>query len=395
MGKIMYMDEEYAADANVSILNKISSGVNIADVTIDGNTTHLYAPEGGAKNIWYGTCSTAAGTQAKVITTTSGDFELVEGNMLRVYFVNGNSFTTSGSLITFAVDGNTPVNAARFHGATTSDYFGSGVCYDYTYTGGEFLQEGIVRATSNQYGVTLLNTSISSTNTNEAATPSAVKQAYDLASSANNKAMWYGTCATAAGTAAKTSTITGITSLYTGLTICIKFTNSNTASQPTLNLNSLGAKYITRYGTTSAGQATSSSWQAGSVITMTYDGTYWQMHDWNNTTYSSKTAASGGTDVSLVTTGEKYIWNNRAQLTSTSVSLGTTGWTTSGSKVTKSVTVTGVTASNNVIVSPAPSYVNDYANSGIICTAQTSNSLTFTADSTPTVNITVNILIVT
>lgn len=32
----------------------------------------------------------------------------------------------------------------------------------------------------------------------------------------------------------------------------------------------------------------------------------------NNTTYSSKSAASGGTDVSLVTTGEKYSWNNKA-----------------------------------------------------------------------------------
>lgn len=30
-----------------------------------------------------------------------------------------------------------------------------------------------------------------------------------------------------------------------------------------------------------------------------------------NTTYSSKTAASGGTDVSLVTTGEKYTWNSK------------------------------------------------------------------------------------
>ena len=35
---------------------------------------------------------------------------------------------------------------------------------------------------------------------------------------------------------------------------------------------------------------------------------------WDNKyvpTYSSETAASGGTDVSLVTTGEKYIWNNK------------------------------------------------------------------------------------
>lgn len=32
----------------------------------------------------------------------------------------------------------------------------------------------------------------------------------------------------------------------------------------------------------------------------------------NNTTYESKAAASGGTAVSLVTTGEKYIWNNKS-----------------------------------------------------------------------------------
>ena len=31
-----------------------------------------------------------------------------------------------------------------------------------------------------------------------------------------------------------------------------------------------------------------------------------------DTTYTSKTAASGGTEVSLVTTGEKYTWNNKS-----------------------------------------------------------------------------------
>lgn len=32
---------------------------------------------------------------------------------------------------------------------------------------------------------------------------------------------------------------------------------------------------------------------------------------WSDTTYTSKPAASGGTEVSLVTTGEKYTWNNK------------------------------------------------------------------------------------
>ena len=50
---------------------------------------------------------------------------------------------------------------------------------------------------------------------------------------------------------------------------------------------------------------------------LTYDGTNWVINSSidNNTTYSSKTAASGGTTASLVTTGEKYIWNNKADAT--------------------------------------------------------------------------------
>ena len=41
-----------------------------------------------------------------------------------------------------------------------------------------------------------------------------------------------------------------------------------------------------------------------------------------DTTYESKSAVSGGTEVSLVTTGEKYTWNNKSSLT-----LGTTSST--------------------------------------------------------------------
>lgn len=56
----------------------------------------------------------------------------------------------------------------------------------------------------------------------------------------------------------------------------------------------------------------------------------------DNTTYSSKAAASGGTDVSLVTTGEKYTWNNKQdKLTNPVTGTGTSGylakWNGSGS----------------------------------------------------------------
>ena len=50
-----------------------------------------------------------------------------------------------------------------------------------------------------------------------------------------------------------------------------------------------------------------------------------------DTTYSSKAAASGGTAVSLVTTGEKYTWNNKSNLT-----IGTTATTAAAGNHTHS-----------------------------------------------------------
>lgn len=101
----------------------------------------------------------------------------------------------------------------------------------------------------------------------------------------------YGTCTTAAKTAAKTTTISGVTELTTGLTIHVRFTNANGVANPTLQVNSLTAKAIVRYGTTVPSTSAASSWNAGSVVSLTYDGTYWVMNDWNNTTYSAMSEA--------------------------------------------------------------------------------------------------------
>ena len=60
-----------------------------------------------------------------------------------------------------------------------------------------------------------------------------------------------------------------------------------------------------------------------------------------NTTYSSKTAAQNGTDVSLVTTGEKYTWNQKTSNTGTVTSIATgTGLT--GGPVTTSGTISHI-----------------------------------------------------
>lgn len=105
----------------------------------------------------------------------------------------------------------------------------------------------------------------------------------------------YGTCTTGAGTAAKVVTLAAFDTLATGVTIHVKMTNSNTAASPTLNVNSTGAKAIKLYGTTNPGTAVETSWQAGAIISFTYDGTYWVMNDSTNTDskYTAATAAPG------------------------------------------------------------------------------------------------------
>ena len=177
---------------------------------------------------------------------------------------------------------------------------------------------------------------------------------------------------------------------------------------------------------------------------------------WTDTTYESKEAASGWTALSLVTTGEKYTWNSKqnalttqtaytSKWTSTKVPTITTNslwqvtaitetaiswlvpttWTTDyvltktangywwaapawwvqmstitvtltsawWSSKSQTVSATGVTASNTVIVSPAPADIADYADCGVYCSAQGSGTLTFGCDTAPSGDIVVNVLI--
>lgn len=96
----------------------------------------------------------------------------------------------------------------------------------------------------------------------------------------------YGTCSTAAGTAQKDVTFDNFDSLQTGVTVHVKFTNSNTVANPKLKVGSTAATPIMRYGTTAPSTSVATSWYAGAVISFTYDGTNWVMNDYiqdNNT----------------------------------------------------------------------------------------------------------------
>ena len=97
----------------------------------------------------------------------------------------------------------------------------------------------------------------------------------------------YGTCTTAAATAAKVVSMTEFSEYYTGCSILVKFTYANTAASPTLNVNGKGAKYI-RYNNLTL--PATQYWLAGSLVEFVYDGTYFQVVGTikdNNTTSSS------------------------------------------------------------------------------------------------------------
>ena len=104
----------------------------------------------------------------------------------------------------------------------------------------------------------------------------------------------YCTCDTAAGTVAKEATIVSgtLTSLTAGDQAIVKFVNTNTATNPTLNIAGTGAKAIKRYGTTAVGTTNATSWTAGTTFICVYDGTNWALVSWINTAYSEISEAN-------------------------------------------------------------------------------------------------------
>lgn len=101
----------------------------------------------------------------------------------------------------------------------------------------------------------------------------------------------YGTCSTTAGTAAKVVACTGF-ALVTGAKIDIKFTVTNTAANPTLNVNNTGAKPIYYRGSAiSAGYLA-----ANRTYSFRYNGTQWDLvGDLDtNTTYGVVSTSANG-----------------------------------------------------------------------------------------------------
>lgn len=142
-------------------------------------------------------------------------------------------------------------------------------------------------------------------------------------SDTNNRRAFYGTCATAAATAAKVVTLSNTTGweLVAGTIVGVKFTYTNTAQNPTLNVNSTGAKSIW-YGQAvlTTGNLNKAGY-ANRVEYYMYDGTNWVWINWgvdDNSTYYLQTYATRQTDANVAWHSNNYIKYLLASSTMTS-----------------------------------------------------------------------------
>ncbi len=132
----------------------------------------------------------------------------------------------------------------------------------------------------------------------------------------------YGVCSTAAATAAKEVSCTSF-DLVTGARIIVTFSNTNSAANPTLNVNGTGAKAIQYRGAAiTAGQLA-----ANRTYEFVYDGTAWQaVGDFDTNT---NTQYSAGTGLSLSGT----TFNHSNSITSGTVA-GNSGTLSFGGTIT-------------------------------------------------------------
>ena len=165
---------------------------------------------------YFGTCSTAASTQVKVVSCPG--FELKTGSRIAVQFTYGNSASQpklnvngTGDKFICSTDGMSVI----------ADIWRDKETVDFVYGGSWWIAIGCLYATTAYYGLTKLSSSISSSSTTLAANSYAVKRAYDRSSwtsisLTNALAIAYGGTGAKNAAAARTNLGISATSLYNG-----------------------------------------------------------------------------------------------------------------------------------------------------------------------------------
>ena len=342
-------DGKDGSDANVSFTQALTSGTKIGTLTLDGVDIELYAPNDVKAN--------------QVNTTTSADYRVLlstnahdsnETNAIRkstnfranpatgAFFAKGfnrnvitgqtldvNTLTlsagspeimryickTSGGSSNIT---NIPVTGQPFildveliRWASTTDYITKQTFVSI----GDKHREYVRYCTSGTWETNWTKRLFTDNNTTYgvASTSANGLMASTDKSKLDETNIAYGTCSTAGDASAKEVTIDGNSNwaLKKGAIVTVKFTNTNTASNHTLNVNGTGAKQIWYNNAVYTGNSSTTGGYANRYVTYVYDGTYWVWigHSLDaNTTYTNASLGQGyGTCATAEATTAKVV----------------------------------------------------------------------------------------
>ena len=165
---------------------------------------------------YFGVCETAAATQTKVVTCD--EFRLEKGALLAVQFTYANTATSPS----MNVNGTGAIAICGTNGYyVNASMWTANQMVHFVYNGTWWIALNCLPATTARYGITMLSNSLNSTSGSLAATPYAVKMAYDRnswtsISLTNALAIAYGGTGAKTAAAARTNLGISATSLYNG-----------------------------------------------------------------------------------------------------------------------------------------------------------------------------------
>lgn len=323
------------------LASAVQTSLGKADSSLQSHQTIKQDGVTGATVNRFGTCGTAAGTAAKTVDITTGTFALEAGARVTVKFTNANTAGTP----TLNVNSKGAKNI--FHKGTQITTGGNKALLagtvDFVYDGTQWHLIGNYIDTTNAGTITGINMNGASKGTSGVVDLGTVITAHQDISGKADKSATVSTVAWDSTNKKITKTINGTTSdVVTAATILGNLTKSQVTTAlgytpPTTDTNT--HRPIQVNGTEVLGNNTTAlNLKAGSNVSVTNSSGTVTIAA-TDTTYSSKAAASGGTDVSLVTTGEKYTWNSKTSNTGTvtkvSTGVGLTGGDITGSGTVK------------------------------------------------------------
>lgn len=153
---------------NISVDNTLGGNSPSDEIVSSQKAVKEYVDS--AQSSRYGTCSTAAGTQAKVVVCAG--FALKTGVSIRVKFTNAQTYNGA---ITLNVNSTGEISVKSIGTTNAVRYcWMAGEIVSFTYDGTNWLMEDGGVATTTYYGYTKLATSATSTSTSLAVTPASI-----------------------------------------------------------------------------------------------------------------------------------------------------------------------------------------------------------------------------